>query len=189
MTAGSEPEGSELTRLLKASSFDLTQNDRLAELVYSELHTIASRLMRGERQDHTMQPTALVNEALMGLIKGTPIDPVDSNHLRSIAARKMRLVLVDCARKRRAIKRGDGGRAVTLGTSAGYVEPDVDIIELNEALERMQAVDPRAADVIELHLFGGLTQGETANELEVSERTIRNDLSWGKAWLRRELAR
>lgn len=145
--------------------------------------------MRQERQDHTLRPTALVNEAylrLLGAQTGTAWK--DRAHFMATAARTMRRILVDHARKRLAQKRGGGGFKVVLDENMPAVlPPDHDFIAIHEALERLSKLDDRRAQVIDLRYFGGLSVDETAKALGVSEKTVKNDVRFAKAWLRREL--
>ncbi len=161
---------------------------RLFELVYDELRRLAASLMRRERAEHTLQPTALVHEAFLRLTGATHIEWQDRAHFMGVAARAMRQILVDHARRHGAAKRGGGLTRVTL-TGAEPVAPHdaVEILELHEALERFAALDRRAAQVVELKIFGGLSVQETAHLLEVSPRTVDGDWAVARMWLTREL--
>jgi RNA polymerase sigma factor (TIGR02999 family) len=163
--------------------------DRLFALVYDELRHIAAKLMARERPDHTLQPTALVNEAYLKLIDQTRVSWRDRAHFLRIAARAMRQILVDHARARRREKRGGGMTRVTLDDAMGDVkDPALDVIELDDALSRLSNADDRAARVVELRVFGGMNTDEIAHVLEVSRRTIYSDWDVARAWLTRELA-
>jgi RNA polymerase sigma factor (TIGR02999 family) len=143
--------------------------------------------MRQEAAGHTLQPTALLNEAYLRLLKRR--DPgEDRAHFLRLAAATMRRVLVDHARRAKAAKRGGGGQGVTLDSRilAGD-ESSVDVLALEEALEHLGNLDPRGALVVELRFYGGLTEPEVARELDVSERTVRNDWAHAKAWLHRAM--
>jgi RNA polymerase sigma factor (TIGR02999 family) len=186
------PPPAELTRLLRASSAgderSAAATSRLVELVYDELRVLAASIMRREREGHTLQPTALVHEAFVRLVGETGIVWQDRAHFFGIAARSMRQVLVDHARKRNAARRGGGWQRVTLDDSARPAGADAyDVIELHETLERFSALDERAARVAELKIFGGLTNEEVGHVLGVSPRTVVSDWSMARMWLGREL--
>lgn len=157
----------------------------LLPLVYDELHRLADHYLVEERQGHTLQATALVNEAWLRM---GDRQPVDREHFLAIGAQAMRRVLIDHARGRDAAKRGGRLQRVTLGeplTPGGGAE--VDVLEIDEALQRLAQRDPRGARVVELRFFGGLSIDETARVLGVSSGTIDNDWFTARAWLRREL--
>jgi RNA polymerase sigma-70 factor (ECF subfamily) len=161
---------------------------QLFELVYEELRRLAGALMRRERSAHTLQPTALVHEAFLRLVGATQIDWQDRAHFMGISARAMRQVLVDHARRHAAAKRGGGLAHVTLtGVEVAAPGDAVEVLELHEALERFAALDGRAARVVELRVFGGLSVQETAQVLEVSPRTVDGDWAVARMWLTREL--
>jgi RNA polymerase sigma factor (TIGR02999 family) len=162
---------------------------QVLDLLYPELRRLAAHLMRRERPGHTLQPTALVHEAFLELVDETAIDWEGRAHFLGVAARVMRRVLVDHARRRGADKRGGGLRHVTLDESSapGAAERAVDVLQLDEVLERFAALDARAAQVVELRVFGGLTATETAAALGVSKRTVDSDWSVARMWLGREL--
>jgi RNA polymerase sigma factor (TIGR02999 family) len=186
------PPPSEVTRLLiecnarGAGAADASR--RLFELVYDELRRLAGGLMRHERADHTLQPTALVHEAFMKLAGATPVEWQGRAHFMGIAARAMRQILVDHARRHAAEKRGGARQRVTL-TGHEPVEPHdaMEILELHDLLERFAALDPRAARVVELRVFGGLSVREAAHLLDVSPRTVDGDWAVARMWLSREL--
>lgn len=158
---------------------------RLMQAVQAELRRIAAGYMRRERTGHTLQPTALVNEAYLRLIdqRATPWE--GRAHFYGIAARVMRQILVDHARKRDAAKRGPGARArqsvSNLADPAGG--PDVDILALHLALDELAALDPRQAQIVELRYFGGLTEAEVADLTGLSPATVRRDVASAKFWL------
>jgi RNA polymerase sigma factor (TIGR02999 family) len=173
-----------VTGLLRAwRDGDGTAVDRLVPLVYDELHRLADRFMRRERADHTLQATALVNEAFLRLVDAD-VPWEDRAHFLAVAARTMRRVLVDYARARGRAKRGGEMEKVSLERAA-VVDPAhlPDLVELDEALERLAAQDERKARAIELHYFGGLSYEETAKVLDVSPVTVHRDLRLAKAWL------
>lgn len=161
--------------------------DELMPLVQAELRRIASGYMRWENSGHTLQPTALVNEAYIKLI-GTAVDWRDRVHFRAVAARMMRQVLVDHARAKQREKRGGAITLMTLNEeAAGQRDPDVDVVDLDHALRKLAKVDERKSRAVELHYFGGLTYDELAEALEISAATVDRELRLAKAWLHREL--
>ena len=178
-----------MTRLLGKwrESRDPEALDRLMPLVYDELRALASRRLRGERPDHTLQATALVHEAYARLVEGA-VDFADRAHFFALAATAMRRILVDYARRRGRAKRGGDLERVTLGEAdATTSQGSEDLLALDEAIERLATLDERKARVVELHFFGGLTYEEVAAALEISESTVDRDLRMAKAWLASEL--
>jgi RNA polymerase sigma factor (TIGR02999 family) len=166
----------------------------LAPRVYDELRRAAARHMRRERANHTLQPTALVNEAWVRLMdlpnRGGEHGWESRTHFFAVASILMRQILVDHARKRLAAKRGGTQHQVTLAEPllATYPAP-VDVLALDQALERFQAIDARATRVLELHFFGGLSFDEIAGVLDVSTRTVKRDWTMARAWLHDELSK
>ncbi len=162
---------------------------RLAPLLYAELKKIARQYMTRERKDHTLQPTALVNEAFLRLIKTQGLELHDRVHFLALAARIMRRILVSHAIGRQRGKRGGGGKTIPLDEELAMVSParSAEILELNRALEALAQFDARKAQMVELHFFGGLSFAETAAVLQLSERTLRRDWVFVKAWLAREM--
>jgi RNA polymerase sigma factor (TIGR02999 family) len=171
------------------------QGDRAAEadllpLVYGELRARAARALGRERPDHTLQPTALVHEAYLKLVGQEPVDWQDRTHFFAIAARLMRQILIDHARRHGSAKRGGGRRLVPLEV-AGEVAagaPEVDLEALDEALVNLARLDREAAEVVELRYFGGLTVEETAQALGCSPSTVVRQWRAARAWLWGELA-
>lgn len=161
--------------------------DRLFARLYDDLRLIARRYMAGERADHTLQPTALVHEAYVRLIS-SGANIADRPHFLRLAARTMRRILIDEARKRKADKAGGQHTHISLHDDAGVVFPKVDMIDFDRALTKLEELDERQAMVIELRFFIGLTVDEVAAELKVSPRTVKTDTQVASAWLRRELA-
>jgi RNA polymerase sigma-70 factor (ECF subfamily) len=162
--------------------------DRLTPLIYAELHRLARCHMRGERPGETLQTTALAHEAYLRLIDARRVQWHDRTHFFAVASRMMRRVLVDAARARRAAKRGGGDLKLSLDRALGVaIEPDLDLVALDEALEALAKLDPRKSQVVDLRFFGGLTLAETAAALKVSEDTVARDWTFAKVWLRREL--
>lgn len=181
---------SEVTRLLDEwrSSGDERAMDRLIPLVYDELRGLAAARLRGERQDHTLQPTALVHEAYARLVQAD-VGYQNRTHFFAVAAQMMRRILVDHARRIQSAKRGGGAVAITLNDElAGAETKGPDVLALDEALTRLAGMEPRKAQVVELHFFGGLTYAETARALDISEATVDRDLRMAKAWLAAEMA-
>ena len=179
----------EVTGLLLAwSGGDQAALDRLIPLVHAELYRIARRCMRRERAGHSLQATALVNEAYMRLVDTQQVRWQDRTHFLAISARLMRRVLVDHARAQRSQKRGAGGEKVTMVEAlAGSDERPHDVIALDDALEALATLDERKSLVVELRFFGGLSVEETATTLGISVATVMRDWTLAKAWLLREL--
>lgn len=166
---------------------DATAERELFELLYAELKRVAVRLMESERAGHTLQPTALVNEAYLRLAPAD-VDWQDRGHFLAMAARVMRRALVDHARARGRGKRGGGAQQVTLDGDAMPAGSDaVDFLVLDRALDRLQALDERKARFVEMRYLAGLSNREIADAAGVSERTVKRELQFGRAWLRSEL--
>lgn len=162
--------------------------DDLVPFVYDELRRLARNQLRKERPGHTLQPTALTHEAFVRLFGFREVNWQDRAHFFAVSAQVMRHVLVEHARKRRALKRGGHDLRVSLTEAkAAVAAVDVDIIALNEALEHLEAEDPRQCRVVELRYFGGLSEEETAEVLGMSRATVSRDWTVAKLWLRREL--
>jgi len=162
--------------------------ERLIPLVHQELHQIARRCMAGERVGHSLQATALLNEAYVRLVDGKAVEWQDRAHFLAIAARVMRRILVDYARARRAQKRGGAGARVTFDEALVVTdEPRQNFVALDDALEALEKLDERKSRVVELRFFGGLSVEETASVLNVSPDTVMRDWRLAKAWLRREM--
>jgi RNA polymerase sigma-70 factor (ECF subfamily) len=149
-----------------------------------ELRRIAAGYMRRERAGHTLQPTALVNELFLRLMGGATVEWKDRAHFLAVASQQLRRILVDHARQRRSEKRGGGLQATTLVEASLVARPfEENLLDLHDALDGLAALDPRAARVIELRYFGGLTEMEAAEVLEISVATIKRDWEAGRAWL------
>ncbi len=180
----------ELTRLLLAwREGEQEALDRLVPVVHQELRRLAHVYMRGERKDHTLQTTALINEAFIRLLDCRNVDWQNRAHFFAISARVMRRILVDYARSRRYLKRGGGAEKLSLDVNriaAG--ERDLDLVELDNALKALGAVDERKGKVVELRYFGGLSVEETAEVLKVSPDTVMRDWKMAKAWLARQMS-
>jgi len=185
-------EGGGVTRLLlEWGAGDRAALDRLVPLVFDELRRLAQSYLRRERADHTLQPTALVNEAYLRLVDQQGLRWQSRAHFFGIAANLMRQILVDHARRRAAEKRGGADLQRLSLTQAERVvgRADVDVLALNEALDRLAEFDPQQARIVELKFFAGLTIEETAEVLGVSHATVERDWKLARAWLKRELSR
>jgi len=182
--------GTEITRLLAAvRGGDRTAESDLAQVVYGELHGIARGHMRRERRDHTLQTTALVNEAYLRLVRGEKVDWQDRAHFFACASVVMRRILVDYARQRSAEKRQMPGVRVELKDWQAAEHPQMDhMLILDEALTRLAELDARQARIVEMRYFGGLTEGETASVLGISSRTVKRDWTSARAWLQVQLS-
>jgi RNA polymerase sigma factor (TIGR02999 family) len=179
----------DVTSLLRAwSDGDAAALDGLMPTVEAELRRLARAYMSRERKDHTLQPTAVVNEVFLRLVDANGVRWNDRAHFFGICARLMRRVLVDHARSRGYQKRGGGAQRVTLVEGAAATPGlDVDIVALDRALERLEQVDERKCRVIEMRFFGGLSVEETAEALKVSTDTVKRDWRIAKLWLLKEL--
>jgi len=184
------PDNSITAMLVQLSAGNREVEAQLIPQVYSELRRLADRYMRQERGNHTLQPTALVNEAYALLVQ-QPQVPWQSRALFfATASRLMRNILVDHARKRYAAKRGGVQRQITLSEAVLQAENrTIDVLVLNEALDRLAQLDLRQARIVEHHFFGGLTFDEIAEVLSISERTVKRDWSMARAWLKGELSK
>jgi RNA polymerase sigma factor (TIGR02999 family) len=178
-----------VTQLLVAwGNGDQAAREELMSRVYEELHRLAHRYMKQERPGHTLQTSALVNEAFVKLVDQKNVRWQNRAHFYAIAAQLMRRILVDHARARGSVKRGDGTRPVTW--DEGLIvstERSAEVVALDEALKSLAAVDSRKSQIVELRFFGGLSIEETAEVLSVSPGTVMRDWTLAKAWLRREI--
>jgi RNA polymerase sigma factor (TIGR02999 family) len=186
VAAGSSKQVTEL--LLDWSRGDLKAREALMPLVYDELRRLAASYLRRERPDHTLQPTALVNEAYLRLVEGNSVNWQSKSHFFGVSAKLMRRILVDHARGHLAEKRGSGAPKVPL-TEAIVMsrEEPADLVALDESLTRLAAFDPQQGRIVELRVFAGLTVEETAQVLDISPATVKRDWSVAKAWLLREV--
>jgi RNA polymerase sigma factor (TIGR02999 family) len=184
-----ERASAEVTRLLQDWTNGETQAlDRLVPQIQRELRKLAASYLRKERPDHTLQPTALVNEAFLKLIDQRAVRWQNRAHFFGIAAQAMRRILVDHARAHAAGKRGDGVRALPLDEAmmiGGAI--DIDLLALDEALTRLAVIDPQQSRIVELRFFGGLTMEETAEVLHISSATVGREWRMAKAWLFAEI--
>jgi RNA polymerase sigma factor (TIGR02999 family) len=186
-----ELDSDALVRLLEAARRgDTKALDRLAPLVYDELRRIARRQMRYERQGHTLQPTALANEAWVRLMGARHLEVRNRAHFMGIAANAMRQILVERARAHQAVKRGGAADRVTLDENMlPASSPTIEVEALDEALTRLELEHPELARIVELRFFGGLTVEETADVIQSSPATVKRRWTLAKAWLVRELTR
>lgn len=163
--------------------------EKLTPLVYKELHQAAKRYMAGERAEHTLQATALVNEVYLRLVNLREISWQNRSHFLAVCANLMRQILTDFARSRLSLKRGAGVRDATLNSDVCLPgEARIDILALDEAMERLAELDPRKSRVVEMRFFGGMNVEETAEVLKVSVETVQRDWKFAKFWLHRELS-
>jgi RNA polymerase sigma factor (TIGR02999 family) len=186
-----KPSSHELTQLLQAWS-DGNQEalDKLVPLVYEELHRLASHYMSGERPGHSLQTSALVNEAYLRLVDWKNVRWQNRAHFFGVAAQMMRRILVDFARSRQYAKHGGGMNRVSLAdTAIVSSERGEDFVALDEVLLSLAAIDQRKSKIVELRFFGGLSVEETAEVLKISPRTVMREWSLAQAWLHRELSR
>lgn len=186
-----ERASAEVTKLLQEWTNGEEQAlDRLVPQIHGELRKLAASYLRKERPEHTLQPTALVNEAFLKLIDQRAVRWQNRAHFFGIAAQAMRRILVDHARAHAASKRGDGARRVPLEDAeavGGAI--DIDLLALDEALTRLAAIDPQQSRVVELRFFGGLTMEETAEVMHISPATVGREWRMAKAWLFAEMGR
>jgi RNA polymerase sigma factor (TIGR02999 family) len=184
------PSRHRVTRILDGAA-GLTREqvlERLAPVVYDELRTLAAAHLRRERPDHSLQPTALVHEAYLRLVGGEHAPWEDRGHFFRAAARAMRRILIEQARRRGRQKRGGGRVRVSLDVPLASTWDDPDrMLALDEALRRLEGQDPRSAEVVQLRYFGGLSVRETAEALGTSERTVKREWTFARAWLRNAL--
>lgn len=184
------PEDHDVTELLQrwSSEGDRNSLDRLMPLISRELHRMARSFFHRERPNHTLQPTALVNEVYLRLVDRKKATWENRVHFLSFAARTMRRILVEYARKRKTAKRGAGAEAVTLVDAlVSEKQPGVDVLALDAALSRLAKIDARQSRLVELRFFAGLTIREIASVEEIGTATVNRDIAMARAWLRREL--
>ena len=184
-----QPASQDITRLLLAwGAGDQAALDELMPLVYSELRKLARGYMRNQPADHTLQTTALVNEAYLRLIDSSRVNWQNRTHFFAISAQLMRRILVDFARRRSSLKRGGEVQKIELDEALVMpLEPKTDLVALDEALKILAEMNPRQSQVVELRYFGGLSEEEIADHLAVSVRTVRRDWSVARAWLFRKI--
>lgn len=184
-------EQPDVTQLLLGwNGGEVEARDQLLRVVYEELRRIARGQLVGEKPGHTLQATALVNEAYLRLVDQTRVHWRNRAHFFGIAAQLMRRILVDYARRRKAAKRGGGATVVEFQDSlTPRAERSVDLVVLDDILTRLEEFDARAVRLVELRYFGGLTIEETAEVLEVSPATVKREWATARAWMHRELTR
>lgn len=180
----------EITQLLvEWSDGNQSALDELYPLVYDELHRLARRYMSRERQDHTLQTTALINEAYVRLVDQRNVHWANRSHFFAISAQIMRRILIDHARRHAYAKRGGGAQQVSLDEAAAVTRSaGAEIIRLDEALKSLAQMDPRRSQVVELRYFGGLNNEEIAGVLNISENTVTRDWNMARAWLLQQLS-
>ena len=163
--------------------------EELMAVVYQELHRLANYYLRRERQGHTLQATALINEAYLKIIDQHSVNWQNRAHFFGVAAQMMRRILVDHARSHLYAKRGGGAQKLTLdeALSVPQQERDLELVALDDALQKLEEMDAQQAKIIELRFFGGLTIEETAEVLSISPATVKREWSWAKAWLYNEI--
>lgn len=174
--------------LVRWRAGDEQARDRIVEATYEELRRMAGRQMRQERRDHTLDPSALVNELYLRLCASESVDWQNRAHFFAVAAQQLRRILVNHARDRHAQKRG--GSCIKLSLSHANAiagERQEDLLEVDEALQRLEVLDARAGRVVELRFFGGLSERETADVLGISIATLKRDWNFARVWLLREL--
>lgn len=180
----------EITLLLNRKGAEPEQCERLAELVYAELRQIASRVMVSEPSDHTLQPTVVATEAYLKLVDQKDRPWESRKHFFAAAAKTMRQMLVDHGRKRRAQKRGGALRRVDLDEAGNATAVDLeDLLALDEALTRLERLDKRQLEIVELRYFAGLTEEETAAVMDIGLRTVKREWAFARLWLHAELTR
>lgn len=183
------PSQRDVTRLLRAwSDGDRSALEKLTTLVYAELHRLARMYMARERRGHSLQATALVNEAYLRLVDWKNVRWQNRAHFFAVSAQMMRRILVDFARSNRVAKRGGNARPMPLEEAAPVSDQrGRDFVVLNDALESLAEIDPRKSRIVELRFFGGLSAEETAEVLKISPRTVLREWSLARAWLYKEM--
>jgi RNA polymerase sigma factor (TIGR02999 family) len=185
------PNPEQVSQLLdQMKEGDESAAERLMPLVYAEFRALAARYLKRERANHTLQPTALVNEAYLKLVDQSRVQWQGRTHFFAVGAQAMRRILVDHARRRQRLRHGGQRARVTLDEAVALSpQRDEDVLALDEALERLSKLDPRQAQVVELRFFAGLSVEEVADLLGVSKRTVEGDWTMARAWLHRELSK
>ena len=186
----SAPSPKDVSRLLVDwGNGDQAALDELIPLVYDELRRLAGRYMRREGQDHTLQTSALVNEAYLRLIDQKSVHWQNRAHFFGVAAQLMRRILVDHARSRSRLKRGGGAQMVSLADQAGVSKEAEEVIALDDALTNLAEMDPRKSQIVEMKFFGGLTTEEVAEVLKITTRTVEREWRKARAWLNRAITK
>ena len=185
-----EPRGDVTELLIRFRQGDQAADSQLIPLVYAELRRLASGCLKRERSDHTLQPTALVHEAFVRLAEGNQPPWQDRAHFFAVAARLMRQILVEHARRHQALKRGKGFERIPLEEEFVFSEEkSAEMLALDEVLERLARQDERQSRIVEMKFFGGLDIEEIAGLLEISPRTVKREWTMARAWLRQEMTR
>ena len=193
--SASNPTSEEITVILRELNADTSRDalDALLPLVYDELHRQAHRYLRGERSNHTLQTTALINEAYLRLIGQKSVEWQNRAHFFGLAANMMRRILVDYAKTKQRVKRGGADEnlplenALSIAAETTNEAVKIDLIALDSALDKLAAKDERLARIVELRYFSGLTVEETAEVLKISTMTVKRDWNVAKAWLHKEI--
>ena len=184
----SSPSADATTTLLEAARGRKDAADQLLKLIYPELRALAESYLRRERAGHTLSATSLVHEAYLKLIEQSRAQWTDRAHFFALAAQAIRRILVDYARTRNREKRGGGAAPIELHPdAAATLNQNLDFVELHEALEKLAALSPRQADIVELRFFGGMSLDEIAEVLNTSPRTVDGDWAMARAWLKAQL--
>lgn len=180
---------SDLTTLIeKWQTGDSDAANKLLERVYPELKRLAGAMLKNERREHTLEPSALVNELYLKIARSCQIDVRNRTQFFALAAQSLRNILVDYARQHRATKRGGGDFVITLsGAKLGSENKTEDLLSIDQALKQLQELDPRAAQIVELRFFGGLNEEEIAKTMGLSRNTIQRDWKAARAWLNKQL--
>ena len=185
-----EKDKGEITLLLRRiSAGDSEASERLAEAVYADLRRIARNMMVRQRSDHTLQPTAIAGEAYLALVDHNARTFENRAHFFAVAAKAMRRILVDYARRRGATKRGGQFQRVELDNVPGLLDSNEDLIALDEALDHLAKIDKRQSRIVEMRFFGGLSEEQTAQVLGLSQSTIRREWLVARSWLYAQLTR
>lgn len=186
-----KPKPNPVTQLLVAASGgDAAAQKQLWSTIYNELRGIARQQMVGEAAGHTLQPTALVHEAFFRLFRGHDVHFENRRHFFGAAAKAMRRIRIDDARKRKRLKRGGGKEPAALDAEPAIFDSDpAEVLAVHEALDKLEAEDPRKAEVVMLRYFAGLTEEETASALDLTRRTVQTEWRLARAWLHRELSK
>ncbi|HQU86298.1 MAG TPA: ECF-type sigma factor [Pyrinomonadaceae bacterium] len=183
-------QNEEVTVLLnRLSDGDESAPERLLPLVYDDLRRLARAYFANEKQEHTLQPTALVHEAYIRLVKWENVDWQNRAHFFAVAAEVMRKILIDHARSKNAQKRNVGQKILLDEAVSFSTEKELDLLNLDDALNALEKLDARQAKIVELRFFGGLSIEETAYVLKISETTVKREWTFAKAWFQRELTR
>jgi RNA polymerase sigma-70 factor, ECF subfamily len=183
------PSQSFQTLLANWQAGDQKALEALLPLVYNELHGLAHHYLRGERPNHTLQTTALINEAYLRLVKQGPCPTQNHAHFVAVAANLMRQILVDYARSHRSAKRGNDCKVTLHGEVGAVKNENMDVLALDGALKQLVERDPQQCRIVELRFFAGLTVEETAAVLDISPATVKRDWSMARAWLSRRIKR